>query len=139
MYFIINDSDKSVNWAGNTAPWAPMVHEGTYSIQLPVDHLPSNTDFIMCFHDPEANTIIENTMGLQQIAEAEALEIVNQQVALQEAISSAEGQKYDELVGKLMTIFGDDPRIVEILSDETITVDEFETINSMLNGESANT
>jgi hypothetical protein len=114
-----------------------MVHENTYLINLPIDHLPEDTVLKTCFHDPVSNTIVLSERGFEIISEQEAREVIRQQVELQQSISSSETEKYNTLVEKLYTAFKDDPRIQEILEDEFISSDEFETINEMLN--SANT
>jgi hypothetical protein len=87
------------------------------------------------FYDPETDSLIPNALGLQRITEQEFAEYINQQQVINEAITSQDTDKYNKLVNFLAQVFPDNPAIQEILSDSTVTQDELQQIEDMLNNQ----
>ena len=136
MYFLINQEDNSVNCASETPiPDFMTVAYPVYRKELPVDHLPEGTILADCFYDPETDSLIPNALGLQRITEKEFSEFINQQQLIGQAITQQETDKYNKLVTFLAQVFPDNPAIQEILSDSTVTQDELQQIEDMLNNQ----
>ena len=136
MYFLINEKDNSVNYASEEPiPDFMTVSYPVYRKELPVDHLPENTILADCFYDPDTDSIIPNTLGLQRITELQLKEYIDQQQLINEAISQQDTDKYNKLVSFLAQVFPDNPAIQEILSDNTVTQDELQAIENMLNNQ----
>jgi hypothetical protein len=134
MHFLINDSDKSVNYFSEEPIPEFMNHSGTTLIEASIDHLPPETDLTTCFYDSENNTIILDPKGIRIPMTAQELqEFIDQQQLLQQAITSAETDKFNKLVAALATLFPDNAAIQEILSDNTVSADELQQIEDMLN------
>jgi len=131
MYFLINESDNSVN-CHSTEPFPDfMVHKGIFRKELPVDHLPEDTNWYDCFWDPDTDTIKPGL--LQRITHLEFQAWIDQQQQMHEAITQQQTVKYQTLVSYLASLFPNDPKIKEILSDGTVTEDELQQIENMLN------
>jgi hypothetical protein len=134
MHFLINDSDNSVNCVSEEMFPQFMIHEGLTYRELPVDHLPADTVLFLCFYDPETNSIIPNAQGLVELTKQEFQEYIDQQQAIQKSIAqSADADKYTKLVNFLAQVFPDNPTITAMLSDNTVTQDELQQIEDMLN------
>jgi len=133
MYFLINDSDNSVNaWSNEPIP-SFMNHTGTTAIEKSVDQFPDDTDWHDLFYDPSTDTMIPNKLGLIKMETKEVIEYIEQQKQIQQAITQAETKKYQDLVTHLASLFPNDPKIKEILSDGVVTQDELQQIENMLN------
>ena len=136
MYFLINQQDNSVNFASEKPiPDFMTVSYPVYRKELSVDHVPEGMNLIDMFYDPETDSLIPNALGLQRITEQEFAEYINQQQVINEAITSQDTDKYNKLVNFLAQVFPDNPAIQEILSDSTVTQDELQQIEDMLNNQ----
>jgi Lhr-like helicase len=136
MYFLINQQDHSVNFVSeNPIPDFMTVSYPVYRKELPVDHLPEDMNLVDCFYDPETDSIIPNALGLQRITEQEFAEYINQQQLINQSISQQDTENYNKLVNFLAQVFPDNPAIQEILSDSTVTQDELQQIEDMLNNQ----
>lgn len=134
MHFLINDSDKSVNCVSENPFPRFMVHAGLLEVELPVDHLPPGHNLTHCYFDPDTNSIILDPAGPRRILTGTELEdLINQQQAIQQAVTSAENEKFTKLVNALNSLFPDNAAIQEILSDNIVTQDELQAIEDMLN------
>lgn len=133
MYFFINEQDNSVNTYSPDPIPEFMFHEGLYKVEKPVDHLPEGTDLFLAFYDPVTESIIPNKMGLVPLSKQEFTEYIEQQKAIHQAITSAETDKFAKLVGFLAEMFPGNETIKQILSDNTVTQDELQQIENMLN------
>jgi hypothetical protein len=145
MYLIINDSDKSVNWWGDEPPISKWVIEGKQTvIEITEDQIVrpegNESNLSAFFWDEELQklTLDASTISDQGpvyfVPDRELLEVVENQRALESAVSAAQTELYNKLVLRLAELFKDDSTINEILSDQIITVDEFATISEMLSG-----
>jgi Lhr-like helicase len=136
MYFLINQQDNSVNFASeNPIPDFMTVSYPVQRKELSVDHVPEGMNLTDMFYDPETDSLIPNALGLQRITEQEFAEYINQQQVINEAITSQDTDKYNKLVNFLAQVFPDNPAIQEILSDSTVTQDELQQIEDMLNNQ----
>jgi hypothetical protein len=136
MYFLINQLDNSVNFVSeNPIPDFMTLSYPVYRKELSVDHLPEDTILVDCFYDPDTDSIIPNALGLKRITEQEFAEYINQQQLINEAITHQDTDKYNKLVTFLSQVFPDNPAIQEILSDSTVTQDELQQIEDMLNNQ----
>lgn len=136
MHFLINKMDNSVNFASEEEiPEFMNDPTMTYYVEASVDHMPEDTVFVDCFWDPENNVIIPNSLGLQRISEQELAEFINQQQLINQAITQTDTDKYNTLVNFLATVFPDNEQIKSILSDQTVTQDELQQIEDMLNNQ----
>ncbi len=132
MYFLINESDNSVNCASEQPFPEFMCHAGLFKVEADVSHLPEGTILVDCFWNPDNQTIILNTEGFQRITEQEFAAYINQQQLINQAISSADVDKYNKLVNFLASVFPDNEQIRSILADETVTQEELQQIEDML-------
>jgi hypothetical protein len=136
MYFLINQQDNSVNFASEKPiPDFMTVAYPVYKKELPVDHLPEDIILTDCFYDPDTDSIIPNALGLKRITEQEFAEYINQQQLINQAITQQDTDKYNKLVNFLAQVFPDNAAIQEILSDSTVTQDELQQIEDMLNNQ----
>jgi hypothetical protein len=139
MYFLINDSDKSVNYFSENPIPEFMVHTGITAMEKTVDHLPEGTELLHCFFDPDTDSIILDPRGPRtELTKDELKAIFEQQKLLQAAITQAQSEKWTRLTSALRVLFPDNAEIQSILSDGQVTQDELTQIESMLNS-SANT
>lgn len=146
MYFIINDSDKSVCWWGEEEPPTRWVIQGKQTVieisEEQIDRPEGNESPLQEFFWDEVNqklTLDTSTISDEPVfylPDAELFALIENQRALESAVSSAQTELYNKLVLRLAELFKDDPTISEILSDQIITVDEFATISEMLSGSS---
>jgi small-conductance mechanosensitive channel len=133
MYFLIN-SDNTVNFASHEEIPEFMNHSGTWKIELPVDHLDKDDVTYLqdeCKYDEASNSIIPS--GLRRASLDELKVMLDQQQAIQQALTQQESEKYNKLVSALAKLFPDNAEIKAILSDNVITTDELQQIEDMLN------
>jgi hypothetical protein len=136
MYFLINDIDGSVNYYSEEPIPEFMIQRGITAIERSVDHIPPEiTDLTHLFYDAETDTVQKSKKiaHFQPISQQEYQEILQQQQLVQQAVQSTETEKWSKLVTALGKMFPDNPEIQEILSDGSVTLDEFAQIESMLN------
>jgi hypothetical protein len=132
MYFLINDEDNSVNCYSAEPLPDFMAHTGLSKKELPVDHLPEDTNYYDCFWDQETNTIKPGLV--ERISHDEFKAWIDQQQVIQQAITQQEQGKWNTLLAHIASKFPDDPKITEILSDGVVTDTELQQIEDMLNG-----
>jgi hypothetical protein len=132
-HFLINDADNSVNCVSDQPHPQFMIHEGLSVHELPIDHLPENTNLIDCHYDPDTNSIIPNKMGFTRISAAQFNDLEAQQRLMSAAAEQAQKEKIDLVFNHLLTLYPDDPVLKEIISDGIITQDELQQIEQMLN------
>lgn len=144
--FIIINPDKSVNWVGDQAPPDKYVLDNMSVIEITEDQIDrpegDTSNLHEYFWEEETQKLVldpvkflgEDAANLGVIAKEDLQALIDQQIALNAAITSAQSEVYNKLVVALAQKFIDDPVIAEILSDQIITVDEFATIAEMLSG-----
>jgi len=131
MYFFINEQDNSVNTYSDEPIPEFMFHAGLYKVEKPVDHLPEGVHPFNCFYDPVTESIVPSNLVL--LTKQELQDYIDQQQAIHEAITSADTDKYNKLVTFLAEVFPNNPTITSILADNTVTQDELQQIENMLN------
>lgn len=131
MYFLIN-SDTSVNHASveEIPDWYDPDNE-LLRVEADVDHLPEDIELVDCFWDAEAEQIITKNDYLRMTYE-EMDEFIDQQQALNEALTASDTDKFNKLVSFLDQMFPDSDQIKQILADDVVTQEELQQIEDML-------
>jgi hypothetical protein len=136
MFFLINTLDNSVNCQSeHDIPDWMMVSYPTYKVEIPDDKIPKDVDLSVYFYDKENECLIPHELGLKRMAENELQEYIDQQQVINQAIASQDSEKYNKLVEFLAKVFPNNPDIEAILSDNTVTQDELQQIENMLNNQ----
>ena len=134
MYFLINTIDDSVNFnSPDPIPDWMMVAYPVYRAEVPDNELPEGVDLHYCYYNKENNSIYPSPMGLTRLSAKELQEFIDQAQLTQQAVSQQDTDKYNKLVEFLAKVYPDDPAIQAILADNTVTTDELQTIENMLN------
>jgi hypothetical protein len=135
MFFLINTKDNSVNcYSEHDIPDWMMVSYPTYKVEISDDKLPENVEELNAyFYDKQNDCLIHS--DLKRMTDSELQEYIDQQQVIDQAITSQDSEKYNKLVEFLAKVFPNNPDIEAILSDNTVTQDELQQIENMLNNQ----
>lgn len=133
MHFLINEKDYSVNNASAERQPDWMVHEGLIRKEFADEDLPDVEDKTLLMYDPVSESMVD--LGNTLVTQRELQAYIDEQQALNAALSKTSESKYGDIVALLKTLFPDDPRIDEIVQNDEITLDEFAEIEAMLASE----
>jgi hypothetical protein len=136
MYFLINPEDNSVNCFLETE-FPDFYNPGGEKLNIgdqDVSYLAEDQDLYDLFWDPDTETLVPREDWIR-LSKEELAEFIDQQQALNEALTISDGEKYNKLVDFLAKQFPGDVTIQEMLSDNEVTQDELAQIEEMLNAE----
>lgn len=146
MFFLINDSDNSINFVTDSEEkiLPGQCHEGLTQVEIPDETLPSleRDVLIDLFYVPPSEGESYGRIadkGFRKVPHEEIVALLEREEEFLLAYQNQEGENFNKLVSALQELFPNNEQIAQLVSDEMITADELSEIESIFNSNLAGT